>query len=783
MEGVHLRAGKIARGGVRLSDRPEDFRTEVLDLMKTQTVKNAIIVPTGAKGGFVAKGATPPLEAYRTFVRGLLDLTDNRVAGRVVHPRGLVVQDEEDPYLVVAADKGTGTFSDAANAIAAEYGYWLGDAFASGGSHGWDHKALGITARGAWECVRTHFDELAVDADAAPLVVAGIGDPSGDVFGNGMLRSPHLRLRAAFNHLHVFLDPAPDAARAFAERTRLFRAGKGWEAYDPAALSVGGAVVARDAKRVVLSPESQAMLGLPEPAVSGERLVQAVLTLDAELLFNGGIGTYVRASSESDAEVHDAVNDAVRVRASALRAKVVVEGGNLGFTQRARIEYALAGGRIDTDAIDNSAGVDLSDHEVNLKICLRAAVEDGLLTTEARNALLVAITDEVAARVLAHNRAQSRLLSLDQVRSRRWLPDFRELLGELERSAGLDRVLEALPDGDGLRARRGTFLGLSRPELAVVTAYTKIALQRSVLASSLPDDPLLEPYLLAYFPAAITERYSAAVRTHPLRREIVTTGVVNALVDTLGTTFVYRLTRDTGASSADAVRAWAITWMVVDGSRLAGATARFPSEVRAACAFVLERACELVVKWVLTNTDPARTAATVASELAASLEPVRGRLPDWITGAEAEAFHRARSELEIAGLAADVARDLATAEWLTGALDVVAVAAEMHVDAESAAARYYGLGEHLDFAWLWARLAEAGEADRWQRRAAEGLADDLLRARRSLARRALERGEPPAARALAAVQELIRDLRTMPRVGLAALQVVVREIRRLAETG
>jgi len=782
MEGIHLRAGKIARGGIRWSDRPEDFRTEILGLMKTQIVKNAIIVPTGAKGGFVVHGDTPVVDAYRTLVRGLLDLTDNVVAGRVVHPRGLVVHDEEDPYLVVAADKGTAAFSDVANAIAAEYGYWLGDAFASGGSHGYDHKALGITARGAWECVRTHFRELGVDADTAPLTVAGIGDPSGDVFGNGMLRSRNLRLRAAFNHVHVFLDPDPDPARAYAERARLLRAGRGWDAYDPLALSRGGAVLPRAAKRIVLSPEAQAMLGLPEPAVTGERLVQAVLTLDVDLLYNGGIGTYVAASGETDAEVRDPVNDAVRVKAAALRAKVVAEGGNLGFTQRARIEYALAGGRIDTDAVDNSAGVDMSDHEVNLKICLRAPVEDRRLAPDARDALLAELTEDVVARVLAHNRSQSRLLSVDQIRSRRRVEDFRGLLAELERTAGLDRVLESMPDGDALRARRGAYLGLTRPELAVLMAYTKLALGHALLASALPDDALLVPYLLDYFPAAVVERFPDAVRGHPLRREIVATEVTNALVDQLGTTFVHRIARDTGATVPQAVRAWAIAWSIVDGARLVAGLegAQLAAETDTTCRLVVERTTERVTKWLLANTDAARAAADVAAELGAAIGRVRDRLPEWIAGAEAETFHKLRSELEIAGLPAPLARDLATAEWLVGALDVVTVAREATVDPDVAAARYYGLGQELDFAWLWARLAEAGEGDRWHQRAVEGLIEDLLRARRRLALASVA-GCVPSPRSLTGVQALLRDLRAAPRVGLAALEVVVRELRRLAD--
>ena len=525
------------------------------------------------------------------------------------------------------------------------------------------------------------------------------------------------------------------------------------------------------------------MLGLGDATVSGERLVQAVLTLDVDLLWNGGVGTYVAATDESNARVHDAVNDPVRVKASALRTRVVAEGGNLGFTQRARIEYALAGGRIDTDAVHNSAGVDMSDHEVNLKICLRAAVEDGRLSPEARNALLASVTDEVAARVLAHNRAQSRLLSLDQVRSRRRLADFRELIAELERAAGLDRALEALPDADALRARRGTYPGLTRPELAVLMAYTKIRLQHALLASPLPADPLLAPYLTGYFPAVVGERFPDAVPAHPLGREIVATELANTLVDEMGATFVHRVTRDTGTTVAEAARAWTIAWAVAGGAALARAIAEggFALEAETTCRLVLERTGERVTKWVLANTDAARPAVEVAAELSEATLRVRDRLPEWIAGAEAESFAKLRSELEIAGLPAALANHLATADWLTGALDVVTVARAAGIDPEAAAARYYGLGQQLDFAWLWARLAEAGEDDRWQERAVEGLVEDVLRARRRLARLALEGADGAAARSLGKVQDLIRDLRAAPRTSLAALQVVVRELRRAAE--
>jgi len=786
MEGVHLRAGRIARGGIRASDRPDDFRTEVLGLMKTQTVKNAVIVPTGAKGGFVLRGVPPTPDAvraaYETFIRGLLDLTDDVVDGRVVHPRGLVIHDEEDPYLVVAADKGTARFSDVANGIAAEYGFWLGDAFASGGSQGYDHKALGITARGAWESVRQHCRELGLDADTAPLTVAGIGDMGGDVFGNGLLRSPHVVLRAAFNHQHVFLDPEPDPARSFAERERLYRAVAGWDAYDRAVLSPGGVIAPRAAKRVELTPEARRLLGVADDArLSGEAVVQAILALDADLLWNGGIGTYVKAPGESDADVGDTTNDPVRVDAGRLRVRIVAEGGNLGFTQRARIAYALAGGRINTDAVDNSAGVDMSDHEVNLKICLQPVVASGALDATTRNALLVDVGPEVADRVLAHNRSQNRLLGVDQIRSRTRLEDFRAVMAELERSAGLDRVLAGLPDRETLRDRRATFLGLTRPELAVLTAFTKIRLRDELLASSLPDDPLLEPILVSYFPAAVAARFPDAVRTHRLRREIIAAELVNALVDDMGTTFVQRVARDTGATAAQVMWAWVVGWAIADGARLAGAlaAARLAADVAATCRLALERVGDGVTRWVLANVDPAKAATLAAEELATAVAAVAPRLPAWITGPEAEAFQHRVSALEIGGVASDLARDLTTGEWLPGLLDVVRLAQAHGLEPADVGPRYYGLGQQLDFVWLIDRLGEAADEDRWQRRAAAGLVEDLYRARRDLSLVASDR---IPARALETIYALVRDLRATQRVTLAALQVVVRELRRLAES-
>jgi glutamate dehydrogenase len=742
-------------------------------------MKNAIIVPTGAKGAFVPQGDTPPVEAYREFIHGLLDVADDVVDGVVLHPPRMRVLDEDDPYLVVAADKGTATFSDVSNAIAAERGFWLGDAFASGGSRGYDHKALGITARGAWECVRTHFRELEVDADTTPLRVAGIGDMGGDVFGNGLLRSPHLRLLAAFNHKHVFVDPDPDPERSFAERRRLFAAGAGWDAYDPAVLSPGAHVVLRSAKRVTLTREVRELLKVQDETMSGEALVRAVLALDADLLWNGGIGTYVRAPDESDAAVGDPANDGVRITADALRVRVVAEGGNLGVTQRGRVAFALGGGRINIDAVDNSAGVDCSDHEVNLKICLAPLVASGELSMSARDTLLAAVTDEVAERVLAHNRSQSRLLTLDRHRSQLRLENFRLQLGDVERALGVPRARLGLPDWETVQARQASVPGVTRPELAVLTAWTKIVLATEIGASALPDDPTLETYLLGYFPARLRDEHADAIRTHRLRRQIVTVELVNTVVDELGTTFVHRVARSTGATVVATCRAWEVVWRVAGGPELATAI-RTECTVLAdeiGAALVLEDLCERTTRWVLRYGDADRNVCALATDLDAAVGPARGRLATWLTGAEAEALHRRRTAFELAGMSAAAASALATAEWMPSLLDVATLARQDGVPLETVARRYYGLAADVDFAWLDAQVAAQREHDSWAQRALEGVAEDVRIARRELARRDDERLRDGG---LGAVRRLIDDVKAAGRPTLAALVVVARELRRLA---
>ena len=569
VEGVHLRGGKVARGGLRWSDRREDFRTEILGLMKAQMVKNAVIVPVGSKGGFVVK--RPPasgdrnalleegIECYRAFLRGMLDLTDNIVAGEVLPPPRVVRHDDDDPYLVVAADKGTATFSDIANGVAAEYGFWLGDAFASGGSQGYDHKAIGITARGAWESVKRHFRELGVDIQQEPFTVVGIGDMAGDVFGNGMLLSRQIRLLAAFNHVHVFIDPDPDPAVSFAERERLFETpSTAWSDYDPKLISAGGGVYSRAAKSIPLSIQAQKALGIDEVELAPEDLIRRLLEAPVDLLWNGGIGTYVKASSESHADVGDKTNDALRVDGRDLRCRVVGEGGNLGLTQRGRIEYALAGGRVNTDAIDNVGGVNCSDHEVNIKILLDALVASGELTVDQRNELLVEMTDAVAAQVISSCYRQTQALSIAAHRSTHFVEVHARLIRSLEETAGLHRAVEFLPGDHELAERQRDGRGLVAPELAVLMAYCKIHLDQELAESDLPEDPYLGHDLERYFPPPLPERFTEQMHQHRLRREIIATVVANQVVDRAGMTFVFRMQEETGASPAQITRAYAV---------------------------------------------------------------------------------------------------------------------------------------------------------------------------------------------------------------------------------
>ncbi|MEU6855086.1 NAD-glutamate dehydrogenase domain-containing protein, partial [Actinacidiphila alni] len=575
VEGVHLRFGKVARGGLRWSDRREDFRTEVLGLVKAQMVKNTVIVPVGAKGGFVGKRLPDPaadrdawlaegIASYKTFISGLLDITDNLVGGEVVPPTDVVRHDEDDTYLVVAADKGTASFSDIANEVAVSYGFWLGDAFASGGSVGYDHKKMAITSSGAWESVKRHFREMGVNTQEEDFTVVGIGDMSGDVFGNGMLLSEHIRLVAAFDHRHIFLDPKPDAATSYAERRRLFELPRSsWADYDTKLLSSGGGIFPRTAKAIPLNAQIRKALGIETATakITPAELMKAILQAPVDLLWNGGIGTYVKASTESQADVGDKANDAIRIDGSQLRVKVVGEGGNLGFTQLGRIEFALrggpdgSGGRINSDAIDNSAGVDASDHEVNIKILLNSVVAEGDMTVKQRNALLAEMTHEVGDLVLRNNYAQNVSLANSMAQAPSLLHAHQRFIRRLVRDGHLDRALEFLPSDRQIRERLAAGQGLTQPELAVILAYAKITTAEELVHTGLPDDPYLRSLLHAYFPVPLRERFERQIDTHALHREIITTVLVNDTVNSGGTTFLHRFREEIGATTEEIVRA------------------------------------------------------------------------------------------------------------------------------------------------------------------------------------------------------------------------------------
>ncbi len=801
MEGIHLRAGKVARGGIRWSDRMEDYRTEILGLMKTQTTKNAVIVPTGAKGGFVVKH--PPADAaelrkeverqYVTLVRGMLDVTDNLVDGEVVHPPDTRVLDEDDPYLVVAADKGTGTFSDTANAISEEYGFWLGDAFASGGSAGYDHKKLAITARGAWESVKRHFREVGLDVMEQPFTVVGIGDMSGDVFGNGMLYTEQIRLIAAFDHRHLFVDPDPDTAAGFAERKRLFELPRSsWDDYDHTKLSPGGGVWPRSAKHVELGAEAAAALGIEPGSYAPNDVIRAILRAPVDLLWNGGIGTYVKASTETDAEVGDRANDAVRVTGKEVRARVAGEGGNLGFTQRGRIEYAGASGRINTDFIDNSGGVDMSDHEVNLKIPLGIAIARGDLTRKQRDELLAEVADDVTRLVLNDNYLQAQILSQEEAVSESRTQDYEELMQMLEAEGLLDRGLESLPSSEEMTERARTGAPMARPELAVLLAYAKISVKTALLASTLPDDDYLEHDLAAYFPLGVVERFGALLAEHPLRRELIATIVANDVVDSQGITFVSRAIAETGAEAADVARAFRIAREVT------GADTRW-AEIEALDGVIdpvvqnellagVDWLVEMASRWYLQHAPGADIGRTIASD-APGFAELDAHLAEVIAPSSRTAREDAARQLIARGAPEELARRHVFQPALAHAADIVSVVRATGLPIADVARAFSAFGEVLHLDWLEVSLDGVPASSRWERWAINAIQDDLLLVRREAVAGALAESDgADVEEALAAfvarrpqavgrLDRLIAQLRTEGVRHLAVLTVAVRQVR------
>jgi glutamate dehydrogenase len=757
-EAVHLRFGTVARGGLRWSERLEDFRTEVLGLVKAQEVKNSVIVPSGAKGGFVCKRLPDPadrdafqaevLGCYRSFISAMLDVTDNIDGDRVVPPPRVVRIDGDDPYLVVAADKGTATFSDVANEIAGRYGYWLGDAFASGGSEGYDHKKMGITARGAWESVRWHFAALRLNPDTDDFTVAGIGDMSGDVFGNGMLLSRHIKLVAAFDHRHVFLDPNPDPAASFAERQRLFGLPRSsWADYDRTLLSAGGGIYPRSAKSIPLSAQVRAALGLEERVVplAPDEVISAILRAPVDLLWNGGIGTYVKASHEVHEDAGDRTNDAVRVDGAQLRARVVAEGGNLGLTQAGRIEYALGGGLVNTDFIDNSAGVDTSDHEVNIKILLAGAIAAGEIKPGERGPLLHAMADEVAAHVLRHNDGQNMVLAVARHQASRLLHVHARYLRKLAGEGRLSLEDDVLPGEKEIAARRSAGGGLTSPELALLAAHAKISAGQQVLASDLPDDPSLRSALAGYFPAPLRERrWAAQLSAHRLRREIITTEVVNEMVDTGGSTFLFRMGEETGLPVPDITRAWLVArevfgmpafWHQVEG--LAGV-----ADVDTRIALVLEarKLVERATRWLLLNRRPPFGIAETVGFLAEGVGTVRSAIPKLLVGRDLASYEERQAAFAARGVPAGLADEVAAMVPSYSAFDIVAAATATGRGVEETVAVYFTLADRLQLGRLRDLVIALPRDDRWASAARSALRDDLYSAHAALTRDVLTSG-------------------------------------------
>ncbi|WP_278313407.1 NAD-glutamate dehydrogenase [Lolliginicoccus levis] len=812
IEGVHLRFGEVARGGLRWSDRREDFRTEVLGLAKAQAVKNAVIVPVGAKGGFVVKKPPVPtgdptadreairaegIRCYRLFISGLLDITDNldQVTEATLSPSDVVRRDKDDSYLVVAADKGTATFSDIANEVAGIYNFWLGDAFASGGSAGYDHKVMGITARGAWESVKRHFREIGVDTQAQDFTVVGIGDMSGDVFGNGMLLSEHIRLIAAFDHRHIFIDPTPDAATSYEERRRMFDLPRSsWEDYNTDLISEGGGVWPRSVKSIPVSEQVRAALGLPahQSSMSPPELMKAILLAPADLLWNGGIGTYIKSSAETHADVGDKANDNIRVNGADLRVKAVGEGGNLGLTQKGRIEFSRHGGMVNSDALDNSAGVDCSDHEVNIKILLESLISTGALEPEDRNELLASMTEEVAELVLHDNRMQNELMGTSRANAAQLLSVHSRQIADLAANRGLDREIEALPSEEAISERMKNNEGLSSPELSTLLAHVKLAIKDDLMESDLPDNEVFATRLPEYFPTPLRDNHYQAIRKHPLSRQIVTTMLANQAIDNGGITYTFRLLEDAGATTTDSIRAFAAVTEIFglrelwDEIRQADMPTQASDQLMLGTRRLLDRAS----RWLLANRPQPIAVGAEINRFAISVRELGPKVPEWLHGNDAK-FLKVRVD-EAVGIGAP--RDLATRVYALlheyCLLDIVEVADLAERELGEVAELYYTLTAHLGIDTLHGAVSRLARGDRWHALARLALRDDLYGSTRALCLDVLDYGEPDEsaeekidewelsnASRLERARSALTQIANSGALDLATLSVAARQIR------
>ena len=739
VEAIHLRGGKVARGGLRWSDRQEDFRTEVLGLMKAQMTKNAVIVPVGSKGGFVLKRDTTGwtrdeiqkegIECYQTFLRGVLDVTDNVVNNKIEHPQNVVMHDASDPYLVVAADKGTATFSDIANGISAEYNFWLGDAFASGGSVGYDHKKMGITAKGAWISVMRHFRERGVDTQTQDFTCVGIGDLAGDVFGNGMLLSKHTKLVAAFNHMHIFFDPNPNVAKSFAERTRMFNLPRStWMDYDKSLISKGGGIFERSAKSIKISSEVQKVLAIEESELTPTDLIRAILKAPVDLLWNGGIGTYAKATEESNQEVGDRANDGLRVNGNELRCKVIGEGGNLGFTQKGRIEYALNGGCINTDAMDNSAGVDCSDHEVNIKIALIAAMRSKKITLDERNKVLESMTDDVSHLVLSDNRLQTQAISIASSQGISAIGDQSQFLDKLEKSGLLNRKIEFLPSKKELDKRQVDKIGLTRPELCVMLAYSKMDIYNQLVTSDLVKDKYFEHELFSYFPKLLQKKFADEISNHQLRNEIIATQITNFVVNRMGITFINQICQDSGFGVIDVVKSFIIA---CDSFRLRevweeveSLDGKIATHIQMQMFLSANKLLERSVTWLLRNQSKGNVTAIV-TRFRKIADELAGVFPQVLAQASRESFERKIERYHLNNVDRKLASKIASMDPVASAFDIAEISAASNFDIKTIATIYFAVGTRFSLKWLRSKVTKLAPDNYWQKLSSKTILEDL----------------------------------------------------------
>ncbi len=806
-EAVHLRGGKVARGGLRWSDRREDFRTEVLGLVKAQMVKNAVIVPVGSKGGFVIKQPPAPgtsmldeaIFCYSTFIRGMLDITDNIVDDKIVHPANVKRYDDDDPYLVVAADKGTATFSDIANKISEEYGFWMGDAFASGGSVGYDHKAMGITARGAWESVKRHFRELGVDIQTTDFTAIGIGDMGGDVFGNGMLLSRHIQLVGAFNHIEIFLDPNPDAEISYQERERLFNSpGLSWKDYDKKLISEGGGVFDRTAKAIDISPAVQKRLNITQSKLTPNELMHAMLKAPVDLMWNGGIGTYVKASTQSHADTENRSNDAIRVDGSELGAKVVGEGGNLGMTQLGRVEYCMHGGRCYTDSIDNSGGVDCSDHEVNIKILLNQVVNHGEMTVKQREKILREMTEEVAELVLENNYQQSQALSSLNVHSPELLNEHSQYIQALERSDQLDREIEFLPDWEEIKRRESIGIGLKLPELSVLLAYSKMTLYDALLDSNMPEDDYLDRDLSEYFPDRLSKQFSKEMYEHRLKREIVATFVTNNMINRVGPTFAYRMRGLSGAAYADIARSYCAARDIFDMQDIWSAVENMDNKVPASSQLKMLKLAEGLLErttlWLLRHRNHPLNIAEVVDYFKGDVQKLSSGLSKSLSREYTSQIKHYIDDLVDNKVPQKLARQVVECIPLSTALDIVEIIKQSEKTAEFVSQVYFDIGARLELVWIRQQVANLPVENRWHGLAKSRLSDDIHTHQSAIASDVVQHASTDSPQHAVDVwmesnrvscrmlASIIKDMKSISKIDFATLTVAISEVHLLGRS-